>query len=75
MSWNVPDDWNSFWRTCSKHGTRWHASEGECPECEREYDEESSEEETEEETEEDDEEQQRRDEKNGLYPDRWDDCN
>ena len=74
MSWNVPDDWNSFWRTCSKHGTRWHASEGECPECEREYDEESSEEETEEETEED-EEKQRRDEKNGLYPDRWDDCN
>ena len=52
MSWNVPDDWNSWWETCPKHGTRYHASEGDCPECEREYDEEQSEEQSDEDTEE-----------------------
>ena len=37
MSWNVPDDWNSYWRTCSC-GARYHASEGGCSNsrCEQE---------------------------------------
>jgi len=30
---NVPDDWHSYWETCSRCGNRYHASEGGC-ECE-----------------------------------------
>ena len=30
---NLPDDWNSYWYTCSEHDVRYHASEG-CPICE-----------------------------------------
>ena len=45
MSWNVPDDWNSWWEYCDRHKHRYHASEW-CPYCEAEDDEESSEEES-----------------------------
>jgi hypothetical protein len=27
---NVPDDWDSFWNTCSRCHKRYHASEGGC---------------------------------------------
>ena len=30
MSYNVPDDWNSYYSNCSDCGTRIHASEGGC---------------------------------------------
>lgn len=29
-TWNVPDDWNCYWRVCSFCGGRYHASEGGC---------------------------------------------
>lgn len=32
MSFNVPDDWGLFWRTCSQ-GHRFHASDGYCDRC------------------------------------------
>lgn len=32
MSFNVPDDWDLYWRTCNK-GHRFHASEGYCDRC------------------------------------------
>ena len=32
MSSNVPDDWNSYNRRCSR-GHTWHESEGGCYEC------------------------------------------
>jgi hypothetical protein len=36
MSWNVPDDWGSYYYTCSICGSRAHSSEGDCCEaCER----------------------------------------
>jgi len=40
MSWNVPDDWNSYYRNCGSCGTRYHASEGGC-ECETRRDDEA----------------------------------
>jgi hypothetical protein len=30
MSWNVPDDWNTYWDVCSHCGQRFHLSEGNC---------------------------------------------
>lgn len=33
---NVPDDWGSFWATCSRCGNRYHQSEGGCG-CEDYY--------------------------------------
>lgn len=33
---NVPDDWDSYWETCSRCGNRYHASEGGCG-CEDYY--------------------------------------
>jgi len=27
---NVPDDWDCYWRTCDRCGSRYHASEGGC---------------------------------------------
>ncbi len=30
---NLPDDWGSHYRTCSKCGNRFHASSGACFEC------------------------------------------
>lgn len=31
--WNVPDDWDRYYSTCSRCGTRVHASEGGCGTC------------------------------------------
>lgn len=28
MSWNLPDDWAAYYRTCSRCDRRYHASEG-----------------------------------------------
>ena len=33
MSGNRPDDWNAYWRRCSRCGARYHASDGGCEEC------------------------------------------
>ena len=33
MSWNVPDDWGCYYRTCSECGARYHASEHEGCNC------------------------------------------
>jgi hypothetical protein len=33
MSKNLPDDWGSHYRTCSKCGHRFHASSGACFKC------------------------------------------
>ena len=31
MSWNTPDDWNTYYSNCARCGARVHASEGGCP--------------------------------------------
>lgn len=33
MGWNLPDDYGMHWRTCPKHKTRYHASDGGCDSC------------------------------------------
>ena len=30
---NLPDDYGMYWRTCSKHNFRYHASDGGCDMC------------------------------------------
>ena len=30
MSYNVPDDWNSYYRRCSLCGDKYHLSDGGC---------------------------------------------
>ena len=37
MSYNVPDDWGMYWRTC-ENGHRYHASENYCDRCPEEED-------------------------------------
>ena len=34
MTWNVPDDWNSYYRTCGICGGRYHTSGGDVCDCE-----------------------------------------